>query len=87
MSNNEKTVITESYRKYQELCKLIYTVFEVNQDGKMVLEELKKEYLDKSFCPPGCAKGYGYYREGQAQVIWKLIEAIETHKQHCRGAV
>ncbi len=50
------------------------------EDGKRLLEELKKEFLLDHVAPPGCHEHYPYYREGQNDIIKMFMIAAEGKK-------
>jgi len=51
-------------------------------DGKRLLEELRKEFICAPVAPPGCAKWYPYYREGQNDIIRQLFKVVEAKDEH-----
>ena len=55
-----------------ELDKLYQRVFST-EDGKKLLVHLKKTYLDIPTWTPGYEHSYGYFREGQCNLVREIL--------------
>jgi hypothetical protein len=49
--------------------------------GEYVLGYIRNRTIERSVCPPGCAEGYGYFREGQNDLVRQIEDAIKRGKE------
>lgn len=64
----------------KEECILYATVFN-SQEGIKVLNKLKKLTLEKPTWDPAQPEKYGYYREGQNDILRHIISHINKAKE------
>lgn len=62
-----------------KLASLAYSVFVMNPSGKELLEKLKEKYLLAPVCLHNQSPNYGYYREGENQMIRNFYILIQKH--------
>lgn len=53
----------------------------LDAEGQLLLNTLEDIYIRQPVCPPGAVEGWGYYREGQNSVIFKLVRMIEKARK------
>jgi hypothetical protein len=71
--------VTESQVKgFSSLC---YHVFEGNENGQKLLS-LLNVHFETPVCPPDKDPSYGFFREGQNNIIRQIKKGIEFHKKH-----
>jgi hypothetical protein len=61
-------------------CGLAYALFEVNKEGKEFFELLYKQ-VELPVCHPNKESSWGYFREGQNDVIRQIKGAVEYQKR------
>ena len=69
----------EMERQAQAINKLFVGTFST-QLGQRCLEHLKKTFVDRDIYQPGLTFDQTAYRQGEASVIRKIIQAIEGVK-------
>jgi hypothetical protein len=47
------------------------------EDGKRMLEELKKHFIEEPVAVPGYDISYAHFREGQNDIVRQFIKATE----------
>lgn len=52
----------------------------LNPHGEQLLDTLEDLYVRQQVCPPGCAKGFGYFREGQNNIILRFQAILKQAK-------
>lgn len=71
----------EFSRKLDELFyQQVVSVF-LNAQGELLLQTLEDLFIRQPVCPVGCKKGYGYFREGQNDVIYRIQRAVQKAKR------
>lgn len=66
-----------------KFCTLCHQVFCIDPSGKEVLQILS-DHLNSPVCPPDKSSSYGYFREGQNNIIRQIKNAINYHKEKIR---
>lgn len=74
----EPSKVVENHEN-DKLNHLVYRVFGT-EDGKELLEMLVKNHLMAPVCPPNTTASYGYYREGQNEIIRGFMRCIKAHE-------
>jgi hypothetical protein len=52
-----------------------------SDQGKQTLKLLEEVYLTAPTCPPGATKGYGYFREGQNDLIRYIRRQVKRAQE------
>jgi len=63
-----------------EILELINEVFNINQSGRILLDKLKDMFFGMPVSPPGAKEGYGYFREGQNDMLRFFEKSIHDYK-------
>ncbi len=71
-----KDIHDDSVTKF---CSLCYQLFEINPIGQEFIELLNNQ-LATPVCPPDKEASWGYFREGQNNIIRQIKNAIIFHK-------
>ncbi len=61
-------------------CGLAYALFEVSKEGKEFFDILFKQ-VQLPVCHPSKESSWGYFREGQNDIIRQIKGAVEYHKK------
>ncbi len=80
----------EEPKKQQEeqitkFCSLCYQVFKEYPTGRELMDILNL-HLDTAVCPPDKEASYGYFREGQNNIIRQMKNAIHYHENKMRAS-
>lgn len=52
-----------------------------SRNGKLVLEYIRSKTIERPCCPAGSVEGYGYFREGQNDLVRQIETAIKLGKE------
>jgi hypothetical protein len=74
-----------SQEQVDRFCLLCNEVFCMNEQGKELLNILSN-HLNTPVCPPDKESSYGYFREGQNNIIRQLVNAISYHQNKVRAS-
>lgn len=77
----EEKPTEDQLKKFSRLC---HNVFELTPDGKELMCTLNS-HLDTPVCPPDKEAAYGFFREGQNNIIRQIKNAIAYQKQILGG--
>lgn len=78
----EKTE-TETQQETEKFCSLCHQTFAVSIAGKKLFEILEK-HLESPVCPPDKSINYGYFREGQNNIIRQFKNGVIYHENKVR---
>jgi hypothetical protein len=53
----------------------------LNAQGEQLLNTLEDLYIRQPVCPVDCPEGYGYFREGQNSVIYRIQQMINKARK------
>jgi hypothetical protein len=68
----------------RRFCSLCYQLFEQNPLGKEFMKMLDDQY-HSPVCPPDKESSWGYFREGQNNLIRQIKNAILVHTRNQGG--
>ena len=52
-----------------------------SRNGKVVLDYIRSKTIERPCCPAGSVEGYGYFREGQNDLVRQIETAIKLGKE------
>ena len=68
-------------QKTIELISLTNAIFNLNEEGKRWLKLMEDLYFPMPVCPLDKPVTYGYFREGQNQILRDINEYINMYKE------
>lgn len=72
---NEKEL--QERKDFNRACAAMFSTAQ----GKMVLKYIRSKTIERACSPPGSAEGYGFWREGQNDLVRQIETAIKLGKE------
>lgn len=69
--------------RFKRFCCLCHQIFECSVEGKELYSMLR-EHFEDAVCPPDKEPSYGYFREGQNNLIRQFKKGILFHKEEMK---